>query len=183
MINFTSTAPPDQLRPGMRLLRCPTKGKAEVIIVSKESIGCATHYWRKRTIPHDDVACEPCGAGNTPRWHAWVTVFLPKEKELAIFETTAQAAESYKKFFAAEGTLRGARLTAWRPSEQETGRVVLRLERWAQTMDNLPPDIDLVQQLYVIWGLHLNAPPMRAVEDKLAGHTALSQRNGTNGKK
>jgi hypothetical protein len=181
MWNFSHSAPEEAIAPGMRLVRAPTKGKAEAIIVSAKAIGTYTHYWRRRTIPHDESACEPCQNGNSPRWHAWVTIWLPKTKEMAIFETTAQASRSFDKFFQLEGSLRGARMTAHRPSETENGRVFLRLERWSNTLEDLPCDIDLAGQLQIIWGLHVNRPPMQPLEERNQAIKELHKKNGKHG--
>jgi len=181
MFQFNDSAPDEAITPGMRLVRTPSKGKVDAIIVSAKAIGTWTHYWRKRTIPHDDSACEPCQNGNSPRWHAWVTIWLPRTKELCIFETTAQASRAFDKYYAAEGTLRGAKMFAWRPSESENGRVFLRLERWSNTTEDLPCDIDLAHQLRIIWGMHANAKPLAPRNEEYEAFKDLVGKNGSNG--
>ena len=182
MIDFSPEAPTDAIQPGMRLLRTPTKEKLEAVITSAQLVGTWTHFHNKRTIPHDSVFCEPCQANNPKRWHAWVGIYLPRLKELAIFEMTAQATQPLKKYFEAEKTLRGARVTAWRPASTPNGRVVIRIERWASTLDELPPEFDLLGALYTIWGLRQVRPPMQSAADRMTGvleHAHKDRRNGS----
>lgn len=181
MIDFRDEAPDDAARPGLRLIRTPGKEKLEGVITTTRMVGCFTHFWNRRTLPHDEVFCEACQANNPKRWHGWVGLWLPRLKEQAIFEMPAQATLVLKKYFAAEKTLRGARLAAWRPSQTDNGRVTLRVERWAQTLDELPHEFDLIGALVTIWGLPQQQPALDTSAERIEGLKNFKTKASKNG--
>lgn len=161
MLDWTATPPTDSCRPGMRLVRTPKDHKLEVLSVSRDLVGLFTHFWQKRTRPCTGPLCEPCQAGAEKRWHAWLGGWLPRINELCIFEMPAQAAMKLVKYREHHGTLRAARIFAYRPSMEPNGRVVLLVDRWNKSECDLPPEFDIREALGTIWGVKLDGTPTR----------------------
>lgn len=153
MPEWTSTPPTDAANYGYRLLRCPAFKPLRAIILSPEMIGTRTHYTKGRTTPCEGLSCEACSAGHPWRWHAYLAILAGDQKEKAVLELTAQAAEQLQEIVKGYGTLRGIEMLAERPSKKPNGRVriIARMNGTPPNTLPIPPDVQLL--MLHIWGL------------------------------
>lgn len=187
MLEFSDTPPDDPRGHALPLTRTPTAGNLMAIVTSENLVGTYTHFFKGRTIPHDHDDCQPCNAGMPFRWHAWVSALTTRTREHILFEMTKQAAQTFKLYFLAHGTLRGALFQACRPSRKANGRIHIQIKPIDVTKEVLPTAPDLVKCLSIIWNLastdialpiHLNGGPAMCVADTQTKEPVLANKNG-----
>lgn len=153
MPRFSNEAPDDARGFALHLVRCPT-GKAIVgIVTSEDLIGCPTHYWHGRTIPHEDEGCLPCKEGFPWRWHSWLSAFSPKTHEAFIFESTARVTKLLTAYRDSHGTLRGCKFRAQRRTMAANARVYIELAPANLQDVTLPDPPDLLRCMCSIWNI------------------------------
>ena len=176
MPNWTNTPPPSITGPGFRLIRTPATQSVTACITSLDMIGCATHFYQRRTLPCEGSGCTPCSEGIGWRWHGWVACILSQTQEHVLFEFTAPAADYFAKYRDQHATLRGCIFTAQRNNNRSNARVLIRCRPADLAKIQLPPAPDLTSALAHIWGI----PPEHST---IQGHAKRFQRVAINGKK
>lgn len=175
MITFTSAPPDDPRGNGLPLLRTPTATPLVAAITCENLLGCYTHFWGGRTVPHDATDCEPCASGAPYRWHGYISAFDHRNGTAFLFETTARAAEPFKEWFDKYGTLRGAKFEATRLHKRPNGRVQIRLKSIDLIEFPLPKPPNIIAALAIIWNIALpdlyDAKPIK-------GHEAIGADRG-----
>ncbi len=150
----TSSKPADaDLRTAYRIVRAPTTGTLEALVLSKEIYGCETHYFRGRTRPHTEPACEACDEGIGKRWQGYLAILLTRTRDLCLFEFTAAAAAPLVEYFEHNHALDGAVITAYRTSTKPNARVVIRVQRGDVELYHAPPAPDIATLLHRIWSI------------------------------
>ena len=155
----------------MPLLRTPALRPMVAIITSPDMIGCYTHFFGGRTVPHDDQNCLACSRGVPSRWHGYVSARDTKTALHYMFEFTAQAAEAFQTYKQANGTLRGCKFQATRRDKRVNGRVIIQTKTADLTLENLPQPPILAAVMATIWSL-----PQSTVkaDHQIKGHPAVS---------
>ncbi len=153
MPQFTTDAPDDPRGYALPLLRCPS-GRAIVgIVTSDDLIGCPTHFWHGRTVPHEEEDCPPCKDGLPWRWHSWLSAFSPQKHECFLFESTARITKLFTAYRDSHAGLRGCKFRAQRRTAAANARVYLELAP-ANLQDlHLPDPPDLLRCLCMIWNV------------------------------
>lgn len=168
----TNQTPPIECRT-MELVRTPARGELQAVITSADLIGCPTHFYGGRTVPHEAEACPACADGHGWRWHGYVSCLLRGRREHVLFEFTAQASDALRDERKQYGTLRGCWFRAKRLNDRPNGRVLLQVMDKRPTDIVLPPAPDIPKQLCKIWGINpeaeSNAPDNQAAADARAG--------------
>ncbi len=155
MPNFSNVPPKDPRGHALHLLRCPSGCAIVGIVTSDDLIGCPTHYWHGRTIPHEEEACEGCKDGLEWRWHSWLSAFNPKTHEAFLFESTARVTELFTAYRDSQGGLRGCKFRAQRRSAAINARVYLELAPANLQDVQLPDAPDLLKCMCMIWNIPL----------------------------
>ena len=178
MPHFTSTPPEDPRGHSLELKRCPPGTPLLGIITCPDVVGCPTHYWGGRTIPHETEDCEPCLAGIGWLWHGYVSAFEPKLKLHYLFEMTARCVEPLTEYRLKNPTLRGCSFMALRPSGKPNGRVYLKTKTIDLDSIALPHSADIPAVLAMIWNL-----PRPSITDaaQIKGHPAIEINTRGNG--
>ena len=153
MPQFSSSPPADPRGHSLELKRCPPGAPLRGIITCDDVVGCPTHFWGGKTIPHETEDCEPCLAGIRWLWHGYVSAFQPSLRLHFLFEMTARCVEPLTEYRAKNPTLRGCTFEAQRPSGKPNGRVYLKTKSIDLSTIHLPPSPDLVRVLAMIWNL------------------------------
>lgn len=151
MPKFSFDPPPEARGYGLPMVRTPANGVLRLACVSESMIGCPTHWFGGRTVPCEAIDCKPCSEGVPWRWHGYVAGLLHDGRRLALFEFTAQAAESINEYKAANGTLRGAIINARRHRNRHNGRVMIDTHPGDLFKLQLPKAPDLIRVLSVLW--------------------------------
>lgn len=148
---WTSRPPEAPLDPIIRLVRATGKTTVRGWILSTEIQGTTTHYYRGRTRPCTHPECDACTAGMAPRWHGYLAIYAAVTAETQILEITSASIEYLDRYRVGRTTLRGALITASRPSKSNTGRLHLLLQPPTPTNPALPPDPNVRKVLERIW--------------------------------
>jgi len=152
---FTSEPPANSNGKSLAICRTPQHKPMIAICTSDQVMGCPTHYWHGRTIPHFESSCTPCLEGMPWRWHGWVGAYSPKNHQHVLFEMTAQASEAFKDYRLANGTLRGAKFTSTRPSGRVNGRLLIVLAACNLNGISLPEEPHTMRVLSILWNIPL----------------------------
>lgn len=148
----TTNAPPaDQLRAAYRIIRTPTSGQLEMLVLSEKIHGVQCHYYQGRTRPHTAPTCEPCDAGTPYRWQGYLAVMLTRTRDLALFEFTAASAAPLVEYSETNHTLKGVLIRAARVNARPNGRVILQVSRGDLGLYSAPPAPDVGEILARIW--------------------------------
>jgi hypothetical protein len=150
----TASRPADaQLRTSYRIVRAPTQGELQGMILSPDIYGVETHYFHGRTRPHTEPVCEACDNGTGKRWQGYLALLLTKTRDLALFEFTAAAAAPLVEYHEHNKSLDGAIIRAYRTSLKPNARVVIRIERGDVAMYSAPQAPNIAEILSRIWGI------------------------------
>ncbi len=159
---FSNKPPDSHGSNNLQILRTPAKGNLYVICLSESVLGSPTHYFNGRTVPHEELECEPCSLHISWRWHSYTVVQEQPTQQMFLLELTAQATEPLLQIYEQLGGLRGVMLELTRRGEKRNGRVIVHTAhpkpRNFQLLDP-PNQIDV---LFNLWGLD----PARAREYK-----------------
>jgi len=150
---FTTTIPAQPHGHALPIRRTPTFGNLTAIVTTADLIGCYTHYWHGRTIPHEAENCEPCQAGMPYRWHSYVAAWETKTALHFIFEVTANGAEPFITYRDHHNTLRGCLFQAKRWKEKPNGRILIQAKPADLAEVNLPAPPDMEKCLATLWSL------------------------------
>lgn len=150
---FSNEPPADPRGQSLELKRCPPGAPLTGIITCPDVVGCPTHYWGGRTIPHEQEDCEPCQEGIAWHWHGYVSVYQTQLKLHFMLEMTARCVEPLTDYRKANPSLRGCSIIAQRPSGKPNGRVYLKTKAVDVATIQLPAPPDLRKVLAMIWNL------------------------------
>jgi hypothetical protein len=155
-----------------RVVRTPAKGTLTGLITCTNVSGCPTHFTKNRTIPCEGQDnCQACAAGISWRWHGYVSCILSPGLEHVLFEFTAAASDTFKTYFAMNGTMRACKFTAHRPSGKTNGRIAIACTRMDEQTLRIPEPPDLRRLLCHLWNIpytmvdddEIHRPPFRHV--------------------
>lgn len=155
MPSFSNVAPVDPRGYALHLVRCPSGISLVGIVTSDDLIGCPTHFWHGRTVPHEEENCQPCIDMIPWRWHSWLSAFNPKTHEAFIFESTARVTDLFTAYRDSHGGLRGCKFRAHRRTAAANARVYLELAPANLQDVQLPDPPDLLKCMHVIWNIPL----------------------------
>lgn len=147
----SAAPPPDQLRAAYRIIRTPTGGELQMLVLSDRIHGHDCHYYQGRTRPHTAPTCEPCEVGTPYRWQGYLAVMMTRTRDLALFEFTAASAAPLVEYYETNKTLRGVMLKAARVNARPNGRVILSVTRGDLGLYSAPPPPAVEEILERIW--------------------------------
>jgi len=136
-------------------------------------VGTATHYYKGRTIPCDNDVCPACDDGLPWRWHGYVGLFGLSSHRQVLFEFTAKAAEPFKPYVLAYGTLRGCQIKAARANTAPNSRVIITCHPADLEKIHIPEPPNLLEALSIIWNIELPAIQINGISK---GHPSLDIR-------
>lgn len=149
-----TTDPPDHGEgPALPIRRTPASGKLLAVITTEQLIGCDTHFYQGHTVPCERPDCDACRDGIPFRWHGYVAATDYNSHLHFIFEMTAAAAEAFKNYRDAHGTLRGCLFQAERLHRRPNGRVIIQTKPVEKQHILLPKPPDMVSCMSIIWQL------------------------------
>lgn len=164
MPSYTNVPPQDGKGPALQLFRTPTKKAIHAIVTSEDLVGCPTHFYQGRTMPHEEDDCEACQHGIPWRWHGYLSAKDCSTSQHFLFEFTARVAESFVAHRETYGTLRGCLFKAKRANDNPNGRVIVQTRQAGLENIALPAGPNLVDCLAILWNL---AKPSLSVTDAL----------------
>lgn len=150
---FTNTPPKADGERALPLKRTPSVGRIRAVITSKDLVGTNTHFFGGHTVPCEAPDCQACQKGIPWRWHGYVSAIQATKRLHFIFEFTAQAADTFRDYYALHDTLRGCIFDAERMHNRPNGRVILQVKPGDLAELNLPTAPDLEACLRIIWHL------------------------------
>ncbi len=153
MPNWSNQLPHESRGPAYKLKRTPSGRGIVALVTSDDLIGCDTHWWGGHTVPCEGPECEAHAAGVPFRWHGYLAAVDTTTHLHFIFEMTAQAAESFKDYRKAHGTLRGCIFEAKRLKSAKNSRVCIRCKPADLREQHLPKAPDLRRCMAIIWNL------------------------------
>lgn len=153
MPNWSNEIPKPARGPALPIKRTPTSRALVALVTSEDLIGCYTHFWGGHTVPCSLPECDAHKNGIPFRWHGYLAAFDTKLMLHFIFEMTAQAAEAFKDFKSAHGTLRGCLFEAKRLKPVPNARVCIRCKPADLREAHLPTAPDLRRCMAIIWNL------------------------------
>lgn len=150
---WSNDVPKDPRGTALPLKRTPPSRPIVALITSEDLIGCYTHFWGGHTVPCEGENCQACSEGIPYRWHGYLAAVDSSNRLHFIFEMTAQAAEAFKDFKKANGTLRGCLFEARRLRPVANSRVCIRCKPADLREQTLPKAPDLRKCMAIIWGV------------------------------
>lgn len=178
-INWTTHIPEDPRGQSFPLKRTPPNGKLVAAITSENLIGTDTHFYGGHTIPCERPECEACKVNMPFRFHAYVSALEAKTHLHFLFEFTKQAAQTFKQYFKAHGTLRGCLFEATRLHARVNGRVILFCKPLDQQKFPLPDPPNIAACMAIIWNIPIDQIQTNKIID---GHPAMTNTQQTLGK-
>ena len=178
MPQFSAVPPKDPRGQSLELKRCPPGATLSGIITCPDVVGCPTHFWHGRTVPHEKEDCDPCSEGIRWLWHGYVSIYTIALKMHFLFEMTARCVEPLTDYREANPSLRGCSILAQRPSGKPNGRVYLKTKSIDLGANYLPPAPDLTKVLAMIWNLPSDDVQ---IEGRLKNHPRMQVNNSGNG--
>ncbi|MEE9472471.1 MAG: hypothetical protein V3V82_00625 [Acidimicrobiia bacterium] len=139
--------------PSFPLKRTPQGRGIIAIVTSDDLVGCDTHWWGGHTVPCEGEQCEAHKAGIPFRWHGYLSAVDTTSHLHFIFEMTAQAADTFKDFRKAHGSLRGCIFEAKRLKSAHNSRVCIRCKPADLREAHLPQPPDLPACMAIIWSV------------------------------
>ncbi len=155
MPNWSNRPPKDPRGTALPIIRTPAGRPLVAIVTSESLLGCATHWYKGRTVPCSAPSCDACLDGFSWRWHGYVGVFNFETHKHYILELTAQACDPLVAYQDHYGTLRGCLIEATRVPKKFNGRVTIRCKPGDLEKHKLPPAPNLENSLAVLWNLPL----------------------------
>lgn len=156
MPNWSSSIPADPRGQPLPIRRTPRSGRLVAIATSPNLIGCNTHYWGGHTVPCTAPNCPADLEGIPYRWHGYLGAVDTSTNEHFIFEFTAQAADQFRIYHLAYGTLRGCVFQAQRLRPVANSRVVIKTKQADLRELHLPDAPDIPKCMAIIWQLPTN---------------------------
>lgn len=153
MPDWSNEVPDDPRGLALPIRRTPPHGALLAVVTSIDLIGTRTHFWQRRTMPHEKINCEACKAGIPTRWHSYLSAWDHHTKMHFLFELTAQAAQHFVTFRKAHGTLRGCLFKASRWRQIPNGRVLIECKPYDIVSHPIPKGPDLIAVLSILWNL------------------------------
>lgn len=150
---FSNEVPDDPRGYALQLLRTPATGALTAIVTSLDLLGCPTHFWGGRTIPHEETDCKACGEGLPWRWHSWLSAWNASNHHHFLFESTARVTKIFVAYRKAHMTLRGCKFRARRRTIAANSRVHLECQPCDLEQIQLPQPPDLVKCMSIIWNI------------------------------
>ncbi len=178
MPHFTTVPPEDPRGTALELKRCPAGAPLTAVITCPDVVGCPTHFWGGRTVPHETEDCEPCLGGIGWLWHGYVSAYQVSLKLHFLFEMTARCVEPLTEYRKLNDSLRGCAFMAQRPSGKPNGRVYLKTKTIDLATVSLPGIPNIRQVLAMIWNLPL---PNITDAPQIKGHPAIDINTRGNG--
>lgn len=148
-----------QLRSKFRLIRLGKSEKHKTIILSEKLIGIWTHYYKRRTIPHEEPDCPACRDKNARRWYGFLACWAPSSDFRYLLELTPQASEPLLDYQSRRKTIRGLEIMVRRCGDRPNSPCETIIPREQQGNLALPPSFDVKEALMIIWGLAMPADP------------------------
>jgi len=148
--------PDDPRGPAFPIHRTPAYKPLQAIATSDDLLGTFTHFYKGRTMPHEETNCEACEAGMPYVWHAYLSAFNQQTSLHFIFEMTAQAANAFIEYRTSFHTLRGCHFEARRMNNKPNGRILIRTKPYDLSTIVLPKPPDLIKCLSILWSLPTN---------------------------
>jgi len=174
MFNFQNDPPKDPRGTSLTLMRTPANRGLTAIILSDDLLGTNTHFYHGRTRPCNNEECDACADGMPWRWHAYFAIWSPSLNRAALFECTAQAAEPFKLYRDAYGTLRGCQFAAKRATTAANSRVIITTRRADLEKIHLPDAPNVIKALSIIWNISIDECQIEG-QQKDAPHLAIRQ--------
>lgn len=140
--------------PSYQLLRCQPATTLRATILSDHVAGTQIHYWKGRTTPCNQTACDACKAGHRPRWKAYLYIISRKTQRIAIIEFTERCMQEVALYLQTHNTLRGANLTLSRTGNRPNSPLHLELSEPTCDPTKLPTPDGLTEVLDRMWELH-----------------------------
>ncbi len=153
MPEWSNEVPDDPRGVALPIRRTPPHGSLLAVVTSIDLVGTRTHFWQRRTMPHEKIKCEACKAGLPTRWHSYLSAWDHHTKMHFLFELTAQAAQHFVTFRKAHGTLRGCLFKASRWRQIPNGRVLIECKPFDIVSHPIPEAPDLITVLSILWNL------------------------------
>jgi len=153
MPSWSHDIPKDPRGPSFPIVRTPAFKPLMAIVTSQDLVGCFTHFFHGRTIPHEDAGCEACHEGIPFRWHAYQSIYQPETAAHLLFECTAASGEAFTEYRDKYHTLRGCKFEARRMNSKPNGRILIRTRPADLAQLILPKPPDLVKCLSILWDL------------------------------
>lgn len=136
------------------LRRVGAKGLEPVVVLSGDVLGIYTHFFRGRTHPCMENACEACKANHAPRWHGYLWVYNPRNEAMGILEITAAAITPLDKWFKQHRTLKGVSIKCDRVPKRPNGRLYIHCSESGYNSKDLPTPDSLKKILLNIFGMN-----------------------------
>ena len=153
MPEWSNEVPDEGSGVSLPIRRTPPHHSLVAVVTSPNLIGTMTHFWNRRTMPHEKVNCEACKVGMPKRWHSYLSAWEPASKMHFLFEITAQAAQHFVTYRKAHGTLRGCHFRASRWRQIPNGRIMIECKPADIVSNPVPESPDLIAVLSVLWNL------------------------------
>lgn len=157
-VNFRSTPNKKTKARKYDILRTPAKGIGNLVLLGEGFRWQELHYWRGKSVPHNDHWCEPCEFDCDLRERGYIAATPNGRIDIQILEVTDQCADEIADATARFTTLRGLVVGLGRKEEKANGklRILFSGKQIPDQMLPQSPNVDEVMRR--IWGLGRKGP-------------------------
>lgn len=133
------------------LVRTPPTGVLSGIIITDDTWGLFVHFWGGHTVPCTGATCPACAKMVGKKYRQYTAIWNPTSKQSALLEVTEGPGTMLTQLHGQRGGLRGVKIVASRKNGKPNGKVMISLEDVPLTRYVLPPEIDIIAKLKLIW--------------------------------
>ena len=140
------------------ILRTPAGGIGNLVLLSEGFLWQELHYWRGKSVPHNQHWCEPCEFACELRERGYIACTPNGTVDIQILEVTDQCDEVIADAVQRFHTLRGLVVGLGRKEKKTNGKLRIIIPGKQIHGDLLPAAPNVEEVMRRIWGLGRGGP-------------------------
>lgn len=140
------------------ILRTPAKGIGNLVLLGDGFRWQQLHYWRGKSVPHNNEWCEPCDFNCELRERGYIMCTPNGTIDIQILEVTDQCEDAIADAVERFHTLRGMIVGLERKEKKANGKLRIVFPGKQIHSDLLPPSPNVEEIMRRIWGLGRSGP-------------------------
>lgn len=157
-VNFRSSPSVRSKARKYDILRTPGGGIGNLVLLGEGFGWQELHYWRKKSVPHNEAYCEPCEFNCDLRERGYIAATPNGKVDVQILEVTDQCAAAIAEATERFHSLRGLIVGLERKEKKSNGKLRIVFSGKQIHSDFLPASPDVEEVMRRIWGLGRSGP-------------------------
>jgi len=140
------------------ILRTPAKGIGNLALLGDGFRWQELHYWRGKSVPHNEHWCEPCEYSCELRERGYIACSPRNVIDIQILEVTDQCGDAIAEAVERFHTLRGLVVNLIRKESKANGKLKIAFTNEQIHSDLLPTSPNVEEVMRRVWGLGRSGP-------------------------